>query len=329
MIRYDCQSRLTNDCHTQLTRKFCLESFSTTRQDCLFRSPYAKRGKTKLGFYEDSIVNRFRSLRSDADDRGNILTGNHEFLRMNDIKDSSKYISATYFSLRIGLAAMAFAFPILLLIGGYSAKIPVQGSMSAYYHASAHALDNGSAGQGVMRDVFVGILFAVGVILVVYRGVTRPESYALNLAGLLALGIALFPMHWSGSKDLAGELHNSFALLFFLCIAYVAIFRADDTLSLVSERRQKYYHRLYLSLGWAMVGLPIVSFILASSRPLKSYKIFLIEFVGIYAFGAYWVVKTKELFETDFDSKAAKGRIAIAPHGLKDAVRRIPVQEVK
>jgi hypothetical protein len=248
---------------------------------------------------------------------------------MKDIKDSSRYISATYFALRIGLATMAFVFPILLLIGGYSAKIPIQGSMSAYYHASAHALDNGSAGQGVMRDIFVGILFAVGVILIVYRGVTRPESYVLNFAGLLALGIALFPMHWSGSHNLAGELHNRFALLFFGCIAYVAIFRAGDTLSLVSERRRKHYHRVYLGLGWAMVGLPILAFVLALSQPLKSYKIFVIEFAGIYAFGAYWVVKTKELLETDFDSKAAKGKIAIARHGLKDAIRRIPVQEVQ
>jgi hypothetical protein len=247
---------------------------------------------------------------------------------MKKAKDPKKYISGTYFSLRVGLAFMAFAFPIVLLIGGCIAKIPIQGSMSAYYHAALQALPNHPAGQGVMRDAFVGILFAVGFSLFVYQGVTLLEDYALDLAGILALGIALFPMQWSGPKTLTGELHKVFAVSFFVCIAYVAIFRAGDTLSLVRESRRKWYRRLYIGLGCAMVGFPFLAFVLAFFPALANYKILLIEFCGIYAFGAYWVVKTRELSESDFDSKAAKGRIQVAPHGLTDAIRPIPVQEL-
>ena len=67
---------------------------------------------------------------------------------------------------------MAFAFPLLLWIGGYLlAKLPLAGSMSAYYHASdfLHP-DQVLRVQGVMRNEFVGILFAVGALLIVYRG---------------------------------------------------------------------------------------------------------------------------------------------------------------
>jgi hypothetical protein len=57
---------------------------------------------------------------------------------------------ATYFTLRRGVALIAIAFPLWLWIGGkLYAGLPLQNSMSAYYHA---ALDGKS-----MRDWFVGI----------------------------------------------------------------------------------------------------------------------------------------------------------------------------
>jgi hypothetical protein len=77
--------------------------------------------------------------------------------------------------LRLGLAVMAFAFPLLLWIGGYYlGHLPLAGSMRAYYHAidSLH-LDQGSPGQGSMRNEFVGILFAVGALLFAFQGYSR------------------------------------------------------------------------------------------------------------------------------------------------------------
>jgi hypothetical protein len=59
-------------------------------------------------------------------------------------------------------------------------------------------------------------------------GITIREDYALNLAGALALGIALLPMHWSGSD----------------------------------KAKQKFYRLLYRILGCLMVGLPILAFVL-------------------------------------------------------------------
>jgi hypothetical protein len=52
-------------------------------------------------------------------------------------KNLSNQIAATYKMLRLGLAVMAFAFPLLLWIGGhFLADLPLAGSMGAYYHAS-------------------------------------------------------------------------------------------------------------------------------------------------------------------------------------------------
>ncbi len=244
-------------------------------------------------------------------------------------KDLSKQIAATYKMLRMGIAVLAIAFPLLLWAGGhFVAHLPLEGSMSAYYHASdpLHP-DEGPPGQGAMRDEFVGILFAVGVILFVYQGYTRLEDYALNLAGILAWGIALFPMAWpSGASHSSFSLHGTCALSFFVCIAYVCIFRASDTLALIHDKAAyRCYRRTYICLGIAMVALPALAFFFISQLPLHTSAIFFVELAGIYVFATYWVVKSHEVSKTDSDKKAAMGKLRVEPHGLSDGLRLRPL----
>ena len=79
-------------------------------------------------------------------------------------EDLQKHFTATYVNLRIGMAVIAMAFPILLWVGGLLQGLELQPSMSDYYHAGSPA--------GLMRDWFVGLLFAVGVFLYLYKGFT-------------------------------------------------------------------------------------------------------------------------------------------------------------
>ena len=59
-----------------------------------------------------------------------------------------------------------------------------------------------------------------------------------DAAGFLALCIAMLPARIPGeSHTLVSRLHTAAAILFFLCIAYVAVFRASDTLPLVGDAR--------------------------------------------------------------------------------------------
>ena len=230
-------------------------------------------------------------------------------------KDLSNQTSATYKMLRLGVAVIAFAFPLLLWIGGrLLAGLPLAGSMSAYYYT-------------VMRDTFVGLLFAVGIILFVYQGYTRFEDWALNLAGGLALGIALFPVALASEPSHNPfSLHGVCAVSFFLCIAYVCIFRASDTLSLIHDRETRAcYRRWYKFLGCAMVGFPVIAWILISNIPGEKSAIFFVELSGIYVFAMYWVVKSHEVRQTDSDRKAALGKLHVEPHGLSGAVRTLSI----
>lgn len=210
-----------------------------------------------------------------------------------------KSISASYFLLRRGLAALAFAFPILLVLG--VGPDEVQASISAYYHyATPDSLDYGA---GTMRDVFVAVLCAVGAFLYFYKGYSWKEDWALNIAGVAAILVALCPMDWPpdpGSPPTTMAIvHQTSAVIFFLATAYVCLFRPGDTLALMKdEARRLRFKRTYALLGALMVLIPLTVVALHFLRPVTadtSPWVLLIEVSGIYVFSAYWLMKSREI----------------------------------
>lgn len=222
-------------------------------------------------------------------------------------KDLKYHILRSYISLRIGIAAIAFFFPILLIIGGlFYADIEIQDSLSAYYHAIGFH-------QRSMRNWFVGILFAIGVFLFLYRGYSNFENYILNLAGIFALCIALIPMQW-GCTDNCDKFswHGLFAIAFFLSIAIVCVFCASDTLHLISNPVvRKRFRRFYHLIGIMMVASPVIAYALTVIfNQYKQYTLY-IEIVGIYTFACYWIVKSREIVITESELHALDGTLEI------------------
>ena len=229
--------------------------------------------------------------------------------------DLSEHMVSTYQTLRVVLVVIAAAFPLLLWIrGNIFHGLALQASMSDYYHA----------GGGVLRNWFVGLLFAISGMLIIYKGFRPAENVALNLAGIFAVLVALVPNSYD-RPDEGLPFHGIFAVSFFLCIAYVCIFCASATLSLVNEERRTRLRRIYKSIGWAMVVSPIAAAVLTYTFR-RGYHIFFAEFFGVYAFAAYWLVKTLEIRRTKADELAASGKIELAAgKGASDAVRELPV----
>ncbi|HKG59444.1 MAG TPA: hypothetical protein VKB05_06650 [Pyrinomonadaceae bacterium] len=252
--------------------------------------------------------------------------------------DLSEHMLATYQALRVVLVIIALAFPWVLWIGGRFVfdHIELQPSMSDYYHASSASIARRDAntrsgaapdplhsGRGVLRNWFVGALFAISGLLAVYKGFRPAEDVALNLAALFAVLVALVPNTWEGDGP---PWHGIFAVAFFLCISYVCIFAASATLSLVEGDRRKHFRRVYKALGWAMVATPLIAAILSYFPAFTGRFIFVAEAIGVYAFGVYWLVKTVEIRQTDADRKAASGKLQLeAGKGASDAVRELKV----
>ena len=220
------------------------------------------------------------------------------------------HVFATYISLRYGMVALGIAFPFLLWLGGkllYS--IDLQPSMSHYYFAPYP--ESASVTAFPMRGLFVGMLFAIGTGLFLYRGFTNWENIALNLAGVFAVLVALIPMGIDGKTGGGVTLHGTCAVLLFCCLAFVAVFCADATVAYLppDPLLRARFRRRYKQLGIMMLLLPSVAYVLTMVTDHGSRLVFLAEALGVWCFAAYWWVKSSEMKASNAERLALDGKI--------------------
>ena len=239
-----------------------------------------------------------------------------------DREELQKHVFGTYVTLRYGMTFIGALLPIVLYAVGAAYGIPLAGSMSEYYWAKS------TAGVVPARDVFVGGLFAVAACLYLYKGFSTRENVALNLAGLFAVGIAIFPMaDPSLASDGKFSVHGACGVLLFLCLAFVIWFCPNKTLKMLPPEEVPRFRRAYNALGGVMLASPLSAFIanalLRGRDPAaRDSYVFWIEVAGILAFAAYWFTKTREFKITNamglaltaqLDASTEKGGVVPAP----------------
>jgi hypothetical protein len=231
-------------------------------------------------------------------------------------------IATTYTLIRIGLGAIGILLPVFLwLVGRGWYGVPLQDSMSAYYHATPDptgalwTLRGWLAGFHVapidfllsilgqtdattpMRSWFVGGLFVMGVFLFLYRGFSTAENWLLNISGLCSIGVAVFPSGYdcaSGCRVFA--VHGVFAVVSFLSAGCVAYFLHDQTLKLTKDGQTRQVYRFWYRItAIVMVVLPVSAWLISLWLGFGSGAVFFIEAAGLWAFAAYWLLKTVEL----------------------------------
>jgi hypothetical protein len=243
-----------------------------------------------------------------------------------------QHVSGTYVSLRLGLALLAFAFPpALYLVGRWVHDLPLQQSMSAYFFAATED----QCAEFPMRTVFVGFLFVIGVGLYLYRGVTRLENGLLNAAGACAVLVAVFPERNSAQElttdphlaalalacpavaDWARQppglpIHYLAAVALFMLLAVVAWRCAGDTLPYLpaAGTGAETYRLGYRILALLMLLCPAIGLAVAALLDRPGSTVFFIEAAGIWIFGSYWAVKTRELATSGLEHTLARHGVA-------------------
>ncbi len=234
---------------------------------------------------------------------------------LRDSRELWRHFSKTYMSLRAGLFLLAFTMPVVLyLYGKFRHGLDLQPSMSAYFWAAGE----GQCATFPMRTIFVGYLFAIGVGLFGYKGLTNLENSLLNVAALCAFTVAIFPERLlleeadsqvqvaqlfaacPAVKDWAMQdslpIHYIAAVILFVLLAVVAWFCANKSLDyLPVEHDPARFRRTYRMIAILMVLFPVVGYVVALLFGRTSDVVFFIEAAGIVTFGAYWFVKTQEL----------------------------------
>lgn len=223
-----------------------------------------------------------------------------------DSKELWNHFSKTYMSLRAGLFLLAFTMPFALyLYGKFRYGLDLQPSMSAYFWAAAQD----QCATFPMRTIFVGYLFAIGVGLFAYKGLTNLENSLLNGAALCAFMVAIYPEQltltdaaescpavkaWAALPSL--PIHLTAAIILFVLLAIVSWFCADKSLEYLPPGNDPATFRsAYRIIAIAMILFPIAGYAVAFLLGLLSDKVFFIEAAGVLTFGAYWFVKTREL----------------------------------
>jgi hypothetical protein len=212
-----------------------------------------------------------------------------------------EHIFSSYLQLRYGAAIIGALLPLIIYTVGILHHVSLADSISDYYWVP-------DGPEAPSRDWFVGCLFAVAALLYLYKGFSKAENVALNLAALLALGVALFPTaEYDNASGGDFSIHGFCAISMFLCLVYVVWFRADDTLPLLppdATPSPAAYRRLYRIVGGVMLVSPLSAFIVESILGTGSSYVFFIEVAGIWAFAAYWLIKSSELKRSGATSRA-------------------------
>jgi hypothetical protein len=204
-------------------------------------------------------------------------------------------------------------------------------------------------GAGELRDWFVGGLFIVGILLIVYKGFLPNEDLALNLAGVFAMGVALFHMPWGEPHErwdnhrswiddalnplfhklpweqYVPSVHYVCALLLFICLGYVCFWCGSATLELPGDTGPERKGRALSAeektfLRWAYRGCGVFMASSVVLGPFVSHipgigfehaRVFVIEALGVVGFAAYWALKTWEIYTTGADRLAARNELEI------------------
>ena len=187
-----------------------------------------------------------------------------------------------YRLLRLIMGIIAFCLPLLVDMVSSSELA----SISASYYTEA-------------RDVFVGLLFVVGALLLAYQGHNKLENRSSNIAAVAAVGVALFPTAeapgtggWMALVHYASAI-TLFGILAFFCFGPFRI-RTKGKDGMKGRRA-----RVYLTCGCvivaSVVGLLAAKLLLPADVVIRFELTYWAEFLALWAFGIAWITAGKVL----------------------------------
>lgn len=230
---------------------------------------------------------------------------------LSDLRDPKVLFARTYLLIRTVVGFVGVLLPFAFIIGEaffLRAGVHVRGSISAYYHTS-------------MRDIFVGGLCVVGLLLATYMAEQRKrlDWWLSLLAGIAVLGVVFFP---TGRPNLAegaplcgttpepsgcspvqqqfGEtqvatIHFACAVVFILSLAAICFYfayrerRAGNTGAAKLQRTCGFV--IVGAVVWVAVG-GLLHWDLGELTPL-----YIGEVVSVWAFGVSWLTGSRDLWQ--------------------------------
>lgn len=212
---------------------------------------------------------------------------------------SERYVRS-YVTLRFAIGVLGLALPFLLVLVEpilFDGQPFPRGSLSAYYYSG-------------MRELFVGVLWAIGVFLVLYKLTEFSwESRLSTVAGFAVVLVALFPTGRPGDgvsltplQDLLGEatverIHFLAAAVFIGSLAPITYFfgREEGQRADRPGRRSGRFWRAYHWTCTGVIGTAAALALFAGITGEPDKGLLIAEAVAVWGFAASWLMKGAEL----------------------------------
>ena len=198
-------------------------------------------------------------------------------------KNSDLVVS--YLTLRQMIGWIGLVMPFVVRAGAIGfQRLPTQGSVSAYYYTG-------------MRDIFVSTLVLVGALMICNRTKRIWDNIVSIVAGLAAIGIALFPMDYDNSVGQCPTCvihwflghHYTFVVIFFALCFVMVFFQFPGRTPSDAWKEMRMRNIIYRVCGVVML-LSFIAIGIVQSRH-KPESFFWPESIAVFAFGVAWLVK--------------------------------------
>jgi uncharacterized protein DUF998 len=210
----------------------------------------------------------------------------------------------SYQTIRRAIGWLGILLPFGLVLGSFilGQCSVIQPSISHYYYTN-------------MREVFVGTLCAVSLFLFSYKGFSLMDSMSANIAGLFALGVALFPTDIICENDgyhacqnyivsltnipFHATIHFTCAACFFVTLALMSIFLFTKSNQIKEKQTAQKRKRniVYVVCGVIMIlSIVILGIYFIENGNKDSRIVFSLETLSLLAFGISWLTKGEALF---------------------------------
>jgi hypothetical protein len=217
---------------------------------------------------------------------------------MSTNRERSLIIS--YLALRRSIGILGISLPFIVFLGGFAQGEPgLQGSISGYYYTN-------------MRDFLVGIMSAVALFLISYKGYEKIDDIVANMSGIFALGMLCFPTAvYSGrvvrvgmflvDDNISEPIHMAFGALFFLALSFNSIFlftrRHPGVMGKEKRRRNMIYRSCGIVMITSIVCITVYTFLGRGTSIAAINPVLIFESIALLAFGISWLVKGNTLFK--------------------------------
>lgn len=198
-------------------------------------------------------------------------------------------LSVRTLNLIIGAIALMLG-PVLMLVGNmtrgfiHSGSEVICDSVSAYYHFN-----------DITRNLFVGGLTAIGMLLLAYRGWFPGRQVWDRLIGVLGCLLAIAIANIPCCSDYA-KWHNAAAVVLFLILGCMLMWRfterTGDAQELQHPEWKKMRNTVYRLCAIAMLAALLLRG-LSTALGGTFFSVMAVELVCLTAFGIGWLVKSR------------------------------------